>query len=78
MRARPDLTALLDVTYPEPPEEDSPLFSVPNIQLSSHIAGSIGNEVTRMADFMLRELDAYLAGEPCTYRVTADMLATMA
>ena len=48
--ARPDLTALLDVTWPEPPEAGSPLYTLPNVHLSSHIAGSLGNEVVRMAD----------------------------
>ena len=39
-RLRPDLTALLDVTDPEPPGADCPLHDVPNIHLSSHIAGA--------------------------------------
>ncbi|MBA5730191.1 peptidase dimerization domain-containing protein [Aerococcaceae bacterium INB8] len=36
------MTALLDVTSPEPPEADSPSYDLPNVVLSPHIAGSAG------------------------------------
>ncbi len=78
LRQRPGLTALLDVTWPEPPAEDSPLFTLPNVFLSSHIAGSIGNEVIRMADYAIRAAKQYAAGETVDYSVTAEMLKTMA
>ena len=45
---RPDLTALLDVTHPEPPVENSPLYVLQNCFLTPHIAGSGGDEVARM------------------------------
>ena len=75
---RPDLIALLDVTDPEPPEDSSPFFSLPNILLTSHIAGSQGDEVVRMADYMIGEFLSWDRGDPLRYRVTEDMLATMA
>ncbi|MBR3844585.1 MAG: hydroxyacid dehydrogenase [Clostridia bacterium] len=75
---RPSLTALLDVTWPEPPVENSPLFTMDNVFLSSHIAGSIGNEVIRMADYCLTECERYVNGEPLQYEITAEMLKTMA
>ena len=75
---RPDLTALLDVTYPEPPEEGHPFYTLPNCILSPHLAGSFGREVGRMGDYMLSELRRYLAGEACPWEVTAAMLTTMA
>lgn len=78
LRERPDLTALLDVTRPEPPADDSPLYELPNVQLSSHIAGSLGTEVVRMADYMIEEFQRWRTGEPTRYEVTPDMLATMA
>lgn len=78
LQARPDLTALLDVTYPEPPVEGSPLYSLPNVHLSGHIAGSIGDEVVRMADYVLEEFEAYQAGKPLRYAVSLDMLERMA
>ena len=33
---RPELTALLDATWPEPPVEGSPVYSLPNIVLTPH------------------------------------------
>jgi phosphoglycerate dehydrogenase-like enzyme len=78
LRARPDLTALLDVTFPEPPAPDSPWYGLENAHLSSHIAGSNGNEVLRMADYCLEEFQAWREGRPLKYRVTRAMLETMA
>ena len=75
---RPDLTALLDVTHPEPPAEGHPFYSLPNCYLTPHIAGSAGDEVARMGLFMQKECSSYLAGEPCRYEVTEEMLKTMA
>ena len=75
---RPDLTALLDVTSPEPPEEDSPLYSLPNVQLSSHIAGSVGKELVRMADICLEEFESWSQGRPLKFQVTLRMLENMA
>ena len=43
LKSRPDLIALLDVTHPEPPASDSPIRDLPNVFLTSHIAGSIGD-----------------------------------
>jgi phosphoglycerate dehydrogenase-like enzyme len=78
LAARPDLTALLDVTDPEPAPADSPWHSLENARLSSHIAGSNGNEVVRMADYCLEEFRAWRAGRPLRYQVTREMLAKMA
>lgn len=78
LRERPDLTALLDVTYPEPPVEGHPFYTLPNCLLSPHIAGSAGDEVARMGEYMLAEYQAYRNGEPCRYEVTEKMLETMA
>lgn len=78
LREREDLTALLDVTDPEPPMEGHPFYSLKNCILTPHIAGSAGNEVQRMGIYMLSELEHYLKGESCAYEVHAKMLKTMA
>ena len=75
---RPDLTALLDVTYPEPPVDGHPFYALPNCLLTPHIAGSAGDEVARMGEYMLRECESYLKGETCKYEVSMKMLETMA
>ena len=75
---RQDITAILDVTHPEPPLPDSPLRTLENVILTPHIAGSIGGEVARMGYWMNDELDLYLAGKPLQHGVSEDMLARMA
>jgi len=78
LRERPDLVAVLDVTNPEPPLENSPFYTLPNCILTPHIAGSCGFEKYRMAEYMLEEYHNYTMGLPCKYEVTLKMLETMA
>ena len=75
---RPDLTALLDVTHPEPPEAGHAFYTLPNCILTPHIAGSAGDEVARMGEYMLDECRAYLSGKPTRFEVTEKMLETRA
>ena len=78
LRQRQDLTALLDVTSAEPPDPGSDLYKLPNVVLSGHIAGAIGNEVTRMSDTAIEEFLSWREGKPLRYSVTLEMLKTMA
>ena len=78
LASRPDLTAILDVTWPEPPEQGHPFYSLPNCWLTPHIAGSSGDEVHRMAEYMIEEFKAHVAGRPVQYEVNLEMLKTMA
>lgn len=78
LRERPDLTAVLDVTYPEPPRPDSPLYDLQNVVLTPHISGSMGGEISRMGRWMIDELLRYLNGEPLQHVLTEQMLATAA
>ncbi|MBE2204636.1 MAG: hydroxyacid dehydrogenase [Chthoniobacterales bacterium] len=75
---RPDLTALLDVTSPEPPSAGSPLYTLPNVILTPHIAGSKNWECHRMARFMVEEAARFLSGEPLRHAVTQAELRRMA
>lgn len=78
LEERPDIAAVLDVTFPEPPVLDSKLYTLSNCILTPHIAGSAGNEVHRMAEYMLEEFENLISGKPCRYEVTEKMLETMA
>ena len=77
LKDRPDLTALLDVTYPEPPSADSELWTLPNVWISPHVGGSVGDEVVRMADCAIEEFIAWESGKPLRYQVTREVLSTM-
>jgi phosphoglycerate dehydrogenase-like enzyme len=78
LQQRPDLFAVLDVTYPEPPEEGSPLYTLPNVVLTPHIAGSLDNECRRMGRYAVRELEHYLKGEPQNWQITREAAAKLA
>ncbi|GLX47644.1 hypothetical protein Shyhy01_05940 [Streptomyces hygroscopicus subsp. hygroscopicus] len=49
------LSAVLDVTDPEPLPADSPLFDLPNVLLTPRLAGSQGNEVARPGASVVEE-----------------------
>lgn len=78
LRERPDLQALLDVTWPIPPAPDSPLYTLPNVFLTPHIAGSMGNECRRLGRTMVEELERYLCGEPLHHAVRREQAMLMA
>jgi phosphoglycerate dehydrogenase-like enzyme len=78
LERRGDLTALLDVTWPEPPQPESRVFSLPNVFLSPHIAGSQGDEILLQADYAIAEFERYRDGAPLRFGVTEKKLETMA
>lgn len=78
LRVRPDLFAVLDVTYPEPPVPGSPLYSLPNVIMTPHIAGSMTNECRRMGQMMVDELQHFLADEPLRWSISRERAAILA
>ena len=78
LKNKPNICAVLDVTMPEPPLENSPFYTLENVFLTPHIAGSSGEECKRMGKYMTQEALRYLKGEPLKYEVTLKMLETMA
>ncbi|MEV4085185.1 NAD(P)-dependent oxidoreductase [Nonomuraea fuscirosea] len=72
------LYAVIDVTEPDPLPPDSPLYDLPNVLLTPHIAGSLGGELARIADLAVDELVRYAKGLPFEHGVAAAELATSA
>ena len=71
-KQRPDLQFVLDVTQPEPPLPASALYTLPNVVLTPHIAGSAGQECRRMGHYMVEELERFVSGKALKWQVTAE------
>ncbi|WP_329414850.1 hydroxyacid dehydrogenase [Streptomyces sp. NBC_00704] len=72
------LHAVLDVTDPEPLPADSPLYDLPNVFLTPHIAGSLGNELERLGRIVVEELERLAGGLPLAHEVRHADLAKVA
>ncbi|MDR6977840.1 phosphoglycerate dehydrogenase-like enzyme [Streptomyces sp. 3330] len=72
------LHAVLDVTEPEPLPAASPLYRLPNVFLTPHIAGSLGNELERLGRIVVEELERLADGLPLAHEVRHADLARVA
>jgi phosphoglycerate dehydrogenase-like enzyme len=63
------LTAILDVTDPEPLPPDSPLYDLPGAFVTPHLAGSQGNELARLGLAVAEEAERLLAGNGLAHAV---------
>ncbi|HET7303541.1 MAG TPA: hydroxyacid dehydrogenase [Segeticoccus sp.] len=68
------LSAVLDVTEPDVLPGDSPLLHLPNVLVTPHIAGSLGNDLTRLGDAAVAEIRRLAAGAPLAHAVAPDQL----
>lgn len=66
------LYAILDVTVPEPLGPDSLLYTLDNVMITPHIAGSAGTETQRLADGALDELTRFVRGERLLRELTRE------
>ncbi|WP_106211982.1 NAD(P)-dependent oxidoreductase [Kineococcus rhizosphaerae] len=68
------LHGVLDVTDPEPLPADHPLWDRPNVLLTPHVAGSLGNELRRLTASAADEVGRFAAGQPFAHEVTVTTL----
>lgn len=72
------VSAILDVTDPEPLPADSPLYGLPNAFVTPHLAGSQGNEVARLGLTVVREAERLLSGRAPEFPVDPGTLGRTA
>ncbi len=72
------LHAVIDVTEPEIPSPDSPLFHLPNVFLTPHIAGAAGTERLRLGRVATDEVKRFIADDRLQYLVEPDSLERLA
>jgi phosphoglycerate dehydrogenase-like enzyme len=63
------LRAALDVTDPEPPPADHPLWTAPGLLLSPHVGGNSTAFLPRAKRVIVEQLRRYAAGEPLRWVV---------
>lgn len=76
--ARGRLRAVLDVTDPEPLPPGHPLFSLPGVVLTPHIAGSLGNELGRIGAQVVDEVVAFATDGALRHEITPSQLTLLA
>lgn len=72
------LRAVLDVTDPEPLPPGHPIFDVPGIVLTPHVAGALGNELRRLGASAVAEVVQYARHGTLHHEVRPEALAEMA
>ncbi|MEO9014027.1 MAG: hydroxyacid dehydrogenase [Terrimesophilobacter sp.] len=72
------ISAVLDVTDPEPLPTGDLLYDLPNVTLTPHIAGSMGNELAGLGAAAVAEIEQLAAGQPQLFPVGQGDLRQMA
>lgn len=72
------IRAVLDVTDPEVPDSDSPLWDLENLVLTPHVAGSRGLELRRIGERAVEEVERLSRGEELRYEVSRERYGTNA
>lgn len=72
------LNAFIDTIDPSPLPPESPLWDLPNVVLTPHLAGSLGNEVARLGTLAVAEITRWTTGQPLHHQVHEHDLARLA
>jgi phosphoglycerate dehydrogenase-like enzyme len=70
--------AVIDVTDPEIPASGSPLYSLPNVFLTPHVAGAVGAERLRLGQMAIEEIERFVAGERLEFEIEPALLERLA
>lgn len=63
--------ACLDTTMPEPLDQESPLWNMPNVFITPHVANESPSTNRFRYDFIVKNLQRYLNGEPLLNQVSS-------
>jgi len=72
------ISAIVDVTDTEIPPAGSPLYDLPNLFLTPHIAGAVGSERSRLGALVVDEIERFLSGQPLQHAVAYASLGIVA
>jgi phosphoglycerate dehydrogenase-like enzyme len=72
------IAAVIDTTEPEVLPADSPLYTLPNVFLTPHVAGALGTEARRLLDLALDEIERFVHGLPLRHAVQREELGRIA
>jgi phosphoglycerate dehydrogenase-like enzyme len=72
------IDAFIDTTEPEVLPSESPLYDLPNVFLTPHIAGAMGTETQRMAALAIDEIERFVAGQPFVHGIRREDLERIA
>jgi phosphoglycerate dehydrogenase-like enzyme len=66
------LAAALDVTDPEPLPSDHPLRTMPNVMLTPHVAGPTTDELPRLGEAALADLERIMRGDAPAHPISLE------
>lgn len=72
------ISAVIDVTDPEIAPDGSPLYDLPNVLLTPHMAGAIGTERSRLGRLVADEVERFALGQPLQFVVAPELLERLA
>ncbi len=68
------ISAVLDVTTPDTLPASSPLYDMPNVLLTPHIAGALGEERERLGALVVAEIERFVRHLPLAHAIAIDTL----